>query len=355
MASRLVAAASAAALVSTLLVATPALAVAANDNFANATVITSLPYSDPVDFTGSTAEIGEPMPACGYGYPVTMSVWYAYTPAADMMLTAQGWNWDDILVVSTGSSLADLTPVLCSGPYTGGAATFLATAGTTYVFQLSTVYEWSQTSANFTLRVTDPPSIDFWWSPGDPSTYDTVTFSPNPTDPAGMYGGTYAWGFGDGATSADSYPSHHYAADGDYTVSVTWTTAYGRTATASHVVSVRTRDVSVVRFDTPRTAVVGQTRTITVGIVSLRYPEAVDIALYKGTTGGWQQFASQQGTVPLRAGNRTTSFSFSYTFSKEDLAAGKISFRVTAGIVNGRDALPTDNELIAPPTVVTRR
>jgi hypothetical protein len=56
-------------------------AAAPNDDFANATVISSLPFSDVVDNTTATTEPGEPTGGCG---PTPLqTVWYSITPASD--------------------------------------------------------------------------------------------------------------------------------------------------------------------------------------------------------------------------------------------------------------------------------
>src|SRR3989337_954702 len=54
----------------------------ANDNFANAEVIGSLPFSATVDNTNASHEPGEPQ---GCGFPFR-SVWYSFTPAENMAL-----------------------------------------------------------------------------------------------------------------------------------------------------------------------------------------------------------------------------------------------------------------------------
>jgi hypothetical protein len=56
--------------------------------------------------------------------------------------------------------------------------------------------------------------------------------------------------------------------------------------------------------------------------------------------------------VPVRSGNRTTDFAFSYTFTAADKALGKVTFKAVANLLNGRDALPADNETISSPTKV---
>ncbi len=58
--------------------------------------------------------------------------------------------------------------------------------------------------------------------------------------------------------------------------------------------------------------------------------------------------------VPVRSGNRTTNFAFSYTFTSADAVVGKVTFEAVATIIGARDALPADNTLIAPPTKVTK-
>ena len=47
-------------------------------------------------------------------------------------------------------------------------------------------------------------------------------------------------------------------------------------------------------------------------------------------------------------------FGFSYTFTADDAQIGKVTFRAVAVISGARDALPADNEAIAPPTKVSR-
>jgi hypothetical protein len=58
--------------------------VPANDNFANATAITGLPFSDTVDVTWATVESGEPG---GMGGWSQRSIWYSFTPLTDEVVT----------------------------------------------------------------------------------------------------------------------------------------------------------------------------------------------------------------------------------------------------------------------------
>jgi hypothetical protein len=117
---------------------------------------------------------------------------------------------------------------------------------------------------------------------------------------------------------------------------------------------VRTHDVAITKFTVPQSAKAGQTRSVTVDINNTRYPEQVQVELYKSTIDGWQWVGTLQQYVPVRPANRTTSFAFSYTFTDADALLGRINFRAVAIIVDARDALPTNNEAISLPTKVAK-
>ena len=171
-------------------------------------------------------------------------------------------------------------------------------------------------------------------------------------DPGGVGIETRAWSFGDGVTATGYNPSHRYAADGDYLVELTVTTFDGRTGSTSRILQVRTHDVAITRFQTPSSGATGKTARISVDIRSNRNPETVQVQLFKSVPGGYQFVATSTQTLPTR--NRVTSVAFSYTFTADDAAIGKVTFRAVATIVNDRDALPADNEAIGPPTKVNR-
>ena len=69
----------------------------ANDDFANATPIGSLPFQQSVDTSAATRQAGEPGPSCASG-TLSGTVWYAYTPAASGSVSASassrqaGWT-----------------------------------------------------------------------------------------------------------------------------------------------------------------------------------------------------------------------------------------------------------------------
>ena len=51
-------------------------------------------------------------------------------------------------------------------------------------------------------------------------------------------------------------------------------------------------------------------------------------------------------------GGKATPYRFSYTFTADDAAIGKVTFKALATIPGARDALTGDNEVISLPTKV---
>jgi hypothetical protein len=57
--------------------------------------------------------------------------------------------------------------------------------------------------------------------------------------------------------------------------------------------------------------------------------------------------------VPVKLAGQTTRFAFTYTNTSDDKALGKITFRADAFIIDHRDALPADNELLSTPVAIS--
>jgi len=326
-----------------------------NDNFADAIVISALPFGATVDITSATTEAGERKGSCTiFGGSVGRTAWYAFTPAETGSLAASIVNapTNSVVTVYSGSSLATLTEVACRTGV-GSLATFRALAGTTYFFQVDFQNDLGG-QLDFRLDVAPLPVATFGFFPFDPTVFDVVQLSDQSFDPAGVGFEPQVWNFGDGATGTGFNVTHRYAADGDYTVELTVTTHDGRTALASQTVHVRTHDVAITRFMTPNAASSGQTRRIVVSINSKRYAETVEVQLFRSVPGGFQQFGSLTQFVPMNPKSGTTDFAFTYTFTGDDAAIGKVTFKAVAIIVGGRDALPADNDAIAPATKLGR-
>ncbi|MFC0508847.1 PKD domain-containing protein [Micromonospora costi] len=320
---------------------------AVNDDFADAITIDSLPYPDVEDFGAASGEPGEP-DSC---FPATSTVWYAYTPSTTQSITATVGGQSGLgMAAYTGTSLTGLSQVDCSSFYTYDPLTFVAQAGTTYLFQVGSN---APGEVVFRLDVAPNPTAEFSFYTYDPSVFDTVQFSNYSGDPAGVGISAYLWDFGDGTTSTADWPTHRYAADGDYVVRLTVTTSDGRTASTTHTVQVRTHDVSIQRLNVPATARVGQTIGINVYLQNVRYPENVRVTVAKSTPEGFVEVGSLTQEVAVRTTGQLTRFSFSYTVTSDDLALGKITFRATAVLTAHRDALPGDNELLSSPVKIS--
>jgi len=195
--------------------------------------------------------------------------------------------------------------------------------------------------------------VGFYYSPADPSIFDTIQFYDQSYDPEGSGRSSESWDFGDGAGARGCYPTHRYPADGTYRLTLTVSTTDGRTDSTSRDVLVRTHDVAVTRVTVPRTARVGQTCPITVCLTNGRYPETVRVLLLKSIAGGgWRRVGLLTRHVPVRDEDDTTDFTFNCVFAPEDGEAASVRFQAIAEIRGARDASPNDNTLISLPTRV---
>lgn len=316
----------------------------ANDDFAAATTVGSTPFSDNVDLTGATVQAGEPTSCQGTSSLAT--AWYAFTPAQSGSYVARRSDFG-VLAAYTGAGLGSLNQIAC----TSGPMYFHADAGTTYYLQVATPAGQSG-PVQLTLDVAPAAMASFFFYPSDPSILDTVQFFNASYDPAGIASQT--WNLADGLTATGCCPSHRYAADGDYPAQLAITTTDGRSASTSQVVHVKTHDVAITQLAVPNIGRVGHTKQISVAVNNSRYPETVQVAIFRSVAGGqFEQVGQVTQGVPARSSHRTTTFSISYTFIPQDATLGKVTFQAVATILTARDAQPADNTAIAPPTTVT--
>ena len=321
-----------------------------NDDFAEATIVPSIPYVNTVDTTAAATQAGEPLPSCSFGSLPTGSVWYRYTPTASGSVSARAiGGFSTVLAAYTGSGLGGLSQVGCRNFQ--GLLTIHVDAGSTYYFQAGGMFG-GRGNLQFSIDAAPNPNASFSRSIGDASVYDTVQFFNGSFDPGEVGIESSAWDFGDGTGSTEMNPQHRYGADGTYTVKLTVRTPDGRTGSTTQTFEVKTHDVGIAKLVVPQNAGVGQSKSIVVGLSNHRYAETVKIDLYRSAPSGWVYFASSIQSVPVRSGNKTSDFAFNYTFTSEDAALGKVTFRAVATIQNARDALSADNEIISLPTKV---
>jgi len=78
-----------------------------------------------------------------------------------------------------------------------------------------------------------PPVASFTYSPLAPQVNDTIAFDASGSSDADGTIVSYLWSFGDGETSSSQNPSHAYAQEGSYTVTLTVTDNDGLTDTST--------------------------------------------------------------------------------------------------------------------------
>jgi hypothetical protein len=133
-----------------------------NDDFAHATVVTALPFTDSVDASGATTAADDPT-GCG---GARNSVWYRFTPTVSETFTADpgGSTYQTGVSVYTGSR-GSLTQIACRIGSFGGAppAKWTGTAGITYyimVVDSSTFGTGGNNNLTLRVRGAVPPPID---------------------------------------------------------------------------------------------------------------------------------------------------------------------------------------------------
>jgi len=132
-------------------------AAPANDEIANATVITALPFTDGPLTTTTTATTAPDDPSCaGNGH----TVWYVVTPATDLSMTINtfGSDYDTTVSVYTGTPGA-LTQLACNDDFQSpqSRVVFQARPGTTYYIMVGSYYDSPGGSLLFQAMEAEPP------------------------------------------------------------------------------------------------------------------------------------------------------------------------------------------------------
>jgi hypothetical protein len=159
-----------------------------NDDIANATPVTDLPFSATQDSLTATADLHDPSSsnlACGSGGGPT--VWYSYTPTANGTIDAgtSGGFFPPVATAYSGPANATSSDPLTQVDCSNAGLQMNVTAGTAYYFMLTGA------SPTFTFSVqaiTPPPNDDIANATPIPSvpfsaTQDTLTATQDPHDP----------------------------------------------------------------------------------------------------------------------------------------------------------------------------
>ncbi|HUK29907.1 MAG TPA: hypothetical protein VLV89_02265, partial [Candidatus Acidoferrum sp.] len=173
----------------------------ANDNFANATTVSTANLVSTIDNFAATSEATDPVPSCIVGAsnnPTGKSVWWQFTAGTPSNITAStmGTTYDSVMDVLTGAP-GTFTEVTCNHDASSAhnsAVQFTAATGKTYYFMV-TVFDTSlcsganpnvlecggKTVFNFSgplpTGVTASPSASTI-SAGGTTSYNIGTFSP---------------------------------------------------------------------------------------------------------------------------------------------------------------------------------
>jgi hypothetical protein len=148
-----------------LVTAAPVLASPpANDNFASADFVSSLPFSESGDLAATTAEPGEPSSACRPSPAQT--AWYVFTPSTSghVKVDLAGSDFPVTVVAyqSSGGGFGGLSFVGCTGASLGSQPLVLAvTAGSTYYLQAGLFVPGPSHLQLHLDAVTPPPNDDF--------------------------------------------------------------------------------------------------------------------------------------------------------------------------------------------------
>lgn len=329
----------------------------ANDDWTAAQAL-DLPATSAYDMRKATLQAGEPLPPCSEE-PAIGSQWFTFTaPAYGWVDVSDNWTMTNTYALYTMG--ASGVPVYADQCVRMGG-TMRATPGATYLLQVS---GYSAIAGTFSLHESGPPDIALQNWPGDPSTYDDVSFA------LWMQNGaadSCSLDFGDGSPIGSTNDCvmagnfyHRYAKDGTYTLTASVVARDGRTGSMTQQLVVVTHDVAVASVSAPRTAAVGKAKQIGVSVSNLgKYAESTSVHLYAGTPEtGWTLLGS--AAVPLPVSRKAVSLSFTWIPTAGDVGTGVRLKAVVDSPFDAqtqttlRDARPENNEVSTAPIKVSR-
>jgi len=209
------------------------------------------------------------------------------------------------------------------------------------------------TAEEYAARVRPTPVASFVAEPPEPAAGELIRLLDMSYDPAGDGIALRTWDFGDGATSIEPKPTHRYARDGAYTVTLHVTARDGRVGVSSVPITVSTHDILLSRITAPWRARAGEETRVVVVVGSRHRAEIAQIELFRQRgVREWESAGTRTRQIPPE---RNVEVSFTVSFDDEDAEVGHVTFGARATLVGAHDASPHDNALTSSPTIVARR
>lgn len=136
--------------------ADPGCAAITNDNVADATVVSSLPFDNRTKSLGATTEPAEPAPNCAFD-AIEGTLWYSFTASSDtpVIIDTSGSDFATLVGVWASNQFG-LSEVACSNAFLLNPSmrfAFQATQGATYLVQVGRNSLFYAGAANLTIHM----------------------------------------------------------------------------------------------------------------------------------------------------------------------------------------------------------
>ncbi len=222
--------------------------------------------------------------------------------------------WDWVTFNATSSSDSDGT--IRSYQWDFGDGTGVAGITVRHAFRHSGKFHVTLTvtddlgatgSSAMDMAVDDPPIAKFSMMPANASPQISIRFdATNSTDPDGRIT-SFAWDFGDGASSNGNVVTHAYSRRGSFLVRLVVTDDVGWTNETSHFANIENRPPSIISAHPGSPASVGMSEPMTLGVLAsdpdgdiLTYSWTVDGVLANATSSSFVFIGTTPGTHVVR-------------------------------------------------------
>ncbi|TMI33677.1 PKD domain-containing protein [Candidatus Bathyarchaeota archaeon] len=183
-----------------------------------------------------------------------------------------------------------------------------------------------------------PFTTSFTYSPSNPSSGVSITFTATASSGTPPY--TFNWNFGDGGSATGTQATHVYTTSGSFTVTLIANDSRGQTATASNTITINKRTTSTTIVCSPSSVQIGQSSTCTASVkdTSPGTPSTPAGTVSFTTKGGRGSFSGSPCSL-LAVNSTNASCNVSYTPSgtkaRTDTITGTYSPGVPDTLHNG--------------------